>query len=292
MFIHCNLATLIFVLTLDRHVYTILGGHEAVPHSRPYMVLLERHMSDGRKKYCAGFLLNQDFVMTAAHGQAESYIALLGVHSVYHHNEIQCISVEQPFPHKYFNQISFKNDVMLLKVRVSLYRKYNIMKMVSPTLLFLNAPLNSSLKKKNQFTVFILFCLFFPVQLSSKAILNENVKPSPLASHDDGTLPKSCIVSGWGRADRNRNYMSPKLMEVSVTLIDDKECTMENFYCSQGETGPSEGDSSGPLVCEDGKAYGVISTAVSHSGGPDIIRFTKTSESTETQHHVCIRPAD
>ncbi|CAI5639322.1 unnamed protein product [Oreochromis niloticus] len=243
MFIHCNLATLIFVLTLDRHVYTILGGHEAVPHSRPYMVLLERHMSDGRKKYCAGFLLNQDFVMTAAHGQAESYIALLGVHSVYHHNEIQCISVEQPFPHKYFNQISFKNDVMLLK-------------------------------------------------LSSKAILNENVKPSPLASHDDGTLPKSCIVSGWGRADRNRNYMSPKLMEVSVTLIDDKECTMENFYCSQGETGPSEGDSSGPLVCEDGKAYGVISTAVSHSGGPDIIRFTKTSESTETQHHVCIRPAD
>lgn len=96
MFIHCNLATLIFVLTLDRHgklhflqfdfteyndnianyvcifpVYTILGGHEAVPHSRPYMVFLERHMSDGRKKYCAGFLLNEDFVMTAAHGQAE-----------------------------------------------------------------------------------------------------------------------------------------------------------------------------------------------------------------------------
>ncbi|XP_005478814.2 granzyme G [Oreochromis niloticus] len=243
MFIHCNLATLIFVLTLDRHVYTILGGHEAVPHSRPYMVLLERHMSDGRKKYCAGFLLNQDFVMTAAHGQAESYTALLGVHHVYHHNEIQRISVEQPFPHKYFNPTAFKNDVMLLK-------------------------------------------------LSSKAILNENVKPIPLASHDDGTLPKSCIVSGWGRADRNSTYMSPKLMETSVTLIDNKECTMENFYCSQGETGPSEGDSGGPLVCEDGKAYGVISSAVSHSGGPDIIRFTKIPESTETQHHVCIRPAD
>ncbi|XP_031599412.1 granzyme G-like [Oreochromis aureus] len=244
MFIHCNLATLIFVLTLDRHVYTILGGHEAVPHSRPYMVFLERHMSDGRKKYYAGFLLNEDFVMTAAHCQAKSYIALLGVHHVYHNNEIQRISVEQPFPHKYFNQTSFKNDVMLLK-------------------------------------------------LSSKAILNENVKPIPLASHDDGTLPKSCIVSGWGRADRNRNYMSPKLMETSVTLIDNKECAVENFYCSQGETGPSEGDSGGPLVCEDGKAYGVISSAVTpHSGGPVIIRFTKIPESTETQHHVCIRPAD
>uniref|UniRef100_A0AAX7TS40 trypsin n=1 Tax=Astatotilapia calliptera TaxID=8154 RepID=A0AAX7TS40_ASTCA len=149
MFIHCNLATLIFVLTLDRHVYTILGGHEAVPHSRPYMVLLQRHMLDGQRAHCAGFLLNEDFVMTAAHCQAESYTALLGVHNVNSNSEIQRISAEQPFPHKNFNQTSLKNDVMLLK-------------------------------------------------LSSKAKFSENVKPIPLASHDDGTLPKSCILSGWG----------------------------------------------------------------------------------------------
>lgn len=54
-----------------------------------------------------------------------------------------------------------------------------------------------------------------------------------------------------------------------------------------------QGDAGGPLVCDDGKAYGVISSAVTpHSGGPDIIIFTKIPESTETQHHVCIRPAD
>uniref|UniRef100_A0A3Q4GNR4 trypsin n=1 Tax=Neolamprologus brichardi TaxID=32507 RepID=A0A3Q4GNR4_NEOBR len=221
MFIHCNLATLIFVLTLDRHVYTILGGHEAVPHSRPYMVLLQRHMSDGRKKYGAGFLLNEDFVMTAAHCHAESYTALLGVHNVSSNSEIQRISVEQQFPHKYFNQTSFINDVMLLK-------------------------------------------------LSSKAKFSENVKPIPLASHDDGTLPKSCIFSGWGRTHRNSKYFSPTLMETSVTLIDNKYCTMENFYCSQGDTGPSEGDSGGPLVCEDGKAYGVVSSVVTPHSGADI----------------------
>uniref|UniRef100_A0A3B4GSS5 trypsin n=1 Tax=Pundamilia nyererei TaxID=303518 RepID=A0A3B4GSS5_9CICH len=172
MFIHCNLATLIFVLTLDRHVYTILGGHEAVPHSRPYMVLLQRHMSDGRKKYCAGFLLNEDFVMTAATCQAESYTALLGVHNVNSNSEIQRISVEQPFPHKYFNTTSFINDVMLLKVRVSLHRKYNLMKILSPTLLFLNAPLKSSLKKR--FSLHFLFyfvcfiCFSPPVELQGK----------------------------------------------------------------------------------------------------------------------------
>ncbi|XP_026015857.1 granzyme G-like isoform X1 [Astatotilapia calliptera] len=244
MIIYYKLTLLTLVLSFHQQGHAIIGGHEAVPHSRPYMVLLQMNSAGGQRAHCAGFLLNEDFVMTAAHCQAESYTALLGVHNVNSNSEIQRISVEQPFPHKNFNQTSLKNDVMLLK-------------------------------------------------LSSKAKFSENVKPIPLASHDDGTLPKSCILSGWGRTDKNNKYMSPTLMETSITLIDNKKCAMENFYCSQGDTAPSVGDAGGPLVCEDGKAYGVISSAVTpHSGGPDIIGFTKIPESTETQHHVCIRLAD
>ncbi|XP_039859337.1 granzyme G-like [Simochromis diagramma] len=227
------LALLVLVLTLEEQVYLgkITGGHEAVPHSRPYMVLLERNMSDGQKKYCGGFLLNEDFVMTAAHCHAKSYIVVVGLHNVRSSKETQRISVEETFPHEQFNPISFVNDVMLLK-------------------------------------------------LSTKANFNKNVKPIPLASRDNGTLPKSCILSGWGRTDKNGTYMSPTLMETSVTLIDNKECTMENFYCSQGDTGPAEGDSGGPLVCEDGKAFGVVSSAVRpHSGGSDIYRYSKIPDS-------------
>lgn len=44
----------------------IIGGHEAVPHSRPYMVFL-RGDENGSPRYCGGFLLNEDFVITAAH---------------------------------------------------------------------------------------------------------------------------------------------------------------------------------------------------------------------------------
>uniref|UniRef100_A0A4W6C327 Peptidase S1 domain-containing protein n=1 Tax=Lates calcarifer TaxID=8187 RepID=A0A4W6C327_LATCA len=54
------------------HTGQIYGGHEAKAHSRPYMVLLERHTEDGGKKHCGGFLLNKDFVMTAAHCQGDS----------------------------------------------------------------------------------------------------------------------------------------------------------------------------------------------------------------------------
>nr|XP_024654651.1 granzyme G-like [Maylandia zebra] len=227
------LALLVLVLTLEEQVYLgkITGGHEAVPHSRPYMVLLQRHMLDGQKKYCGGFLLNEDFVMTAAHCHAKSYIVVVGLHNVRSSKETQRISVEETFPHEQFNPISFVNDVMLLK-------------------------------------------------LSTKANFNENVKPIPLASRDNGTLPKSCILSGWGRTDKNAKYLSPTLMEISVTLVDNKECTMENFYCSQGDTGPAEGDSGGPLVCEDGKAFGVVSSAVRpHSGGSDIYRYSKIPDS-------------
>uniref|UniRef100_A0A3B4WN50 Peptidase S1 domain-containing protein n=1 Tax=Seriola lalandi dorsalis TaxID=1841481 RepID=A0A3B4WN50_SERLL len=60
-------------------VYTgeIIGGHEAVPHSRPYMVLLVQHMEDNKTKHCGGFLLNEDFVMTAAHCQAKILVPMM-----------------------------------------------------------------------------------------------------------------------------------------------------------------------------------------------------------------------
>uniref|UniRef100_A0A3Q3JQ17 Peptidase S1 domain-containing protein n=1 Tax=Monopterus albus TaxID=43700 RepID=A0A3Q3JQ17_MONAL len=58
------------------------SGHEAVPHSRPYMALLECHTSNGEKKYCGGFLLNEDFVITAAHCQAKSVYYTSGLPTV------------------------------------------------------------------------------------------------------------------------------------------------------------------------------------------------------------------
>ena len=44
----------------------IIGGHEAKPHSRPYMAFLQFKIS-GKSYICGGFLVREDFVLTAAH---------------------------------------------------------------------------------------------------------------------------------------------------------------------------------------------------------------------------------
>uniref|UniRef100_A0A665T4D9 trypsin n=2 Tax=Echeneis naucrates TaxID=173247 RepID=A0A665T4D9_ECHNA len=118
MLFHCNLVILILALTLDCQVYTgkIFGGHEVTPHSRPYMVLLEQHSKDGRTRHCGGFLLNENFVMTAAHCQAESYTVSLGLHNV-RGKAIQKISAEQAFPHEDYSATDLKNDIMLIKLK-------------------------------------------------------------------------------------------------------------------------------------------------------------------------------
>ncbi|XP_017262622.1 granzyme G [Kryptolebias marmoratus] len=112
-----RLAALVVVLILlgQVHAGRIIGGKEALAHSRPYMVLLERQtLSD--KEFCGGFLLNEDFVMTAGHCQAKTYNALLGLHYMHQNKEQQKISVQREFLHEDFDRNTLSNDLMLLKL--------------------------------------------------------------------------------------------------------------------------------------------------------------------------------
>uniref|UniRef100_UPI0037E75FE7 granzyme E-like n=1 Tax=Semicossyphus pulcher TaxID=241346 RepID=UPI0037E75FE7 len=223
---NCEVVILILALTFDGQVHTgkIFGGREVAAHNRPYMVLLMNHLQDGNTTYCGGFILNEDFVMTAAHCQAKSTTVLLGFHHI-SNNRIN-IPVEKKFPRKDFNATDCKNDLMLLK-------------------------------------------------LNSKIEFSKNVGFIALPRQDDGSLPESCSVSGWGRTNRGESHMSNVLMEANVTLTDMENCPKEKSYCSEGESGPGEGDSGGPLVCEDGKAYGVVSAGKKTPSGSYIYSYAK-----------------
>uniref|UniRef100_A0A8C3RWK6 Peptidase S1 domain-containing protein n=1 Tax=Chelydra serpentina TaxID=8475 RepID=A0A8C3RWK6_CHESE len=94
----------------------IIGGRVAEPHSRPYMAYLQRKTPQAEKT-CGGFLVREDFVLTAAHCADGDIIVLLGAHNVWRKEETQQrISVRRKIPHPRYNKTSHENDLMLLQV--------------------------------------------------------------------------------------------------------------------------------------------------------------------------------
>ncbi|KAI4572983.1 hypothetical protein MJG53_012821 [Ovis ammon polii x Ovis aries] len=106
----------------------IIGGHEAKPHSRPYMAFLQIKIS-GKSYRCGGFLVREDFVLTAAHCLGSSISVTLGAHNIVDRERTQqVIQVRRAIPHPHYNDKTLANDIMLLQ----LTRKAEMSDAVSP----------------------------------------------------------------------------------------------------------------------------------------------------------------
>uniref|UniRef100_A0A8C8VJ75 Peptidase S1 domain-containing protein n=1 Tax=Pelusios castaneus TaxID=367368 RepID=A0A8C8VJ75_9SAUR len=96
----------------------IIGGHEARPHSRPYMAHLETITGAGVQT-CGGFLIRNDVVLTAAHCNNEKgdIIITLGAHDLRLKEESQqVISVRRQILHPQYDAHTLNNDIMLLQL--------------------------------------------------------------------------------------------------------------------------------------------------------------------------------
>ncbi|XP_063313447.1 serine protease 57-like isoform X1 [Pelobates fuscus] len=98
--------------------YYIVGGHEAKPHSRPYMASLQ----DKNGHFCGGFLINRKWVLTAAHclEPLTSMCVVLGSHKLSVTDKyVQMFSVSKAVQHPKYNNVTFENDILLLKLNRS-----------------------------------------------------------------------------------------------------------------------------------------------------------------------------
>ncbi|XP_026054068.1 granzyme E isoform X1 [Carassius auratus] len=89
----------------------IVGGKVSVPHSRPYMVFIRDSVT---KTTCGGFLVREDYVMTAAHCRRNNLVVYLGVDDTRH---LPGGVAVDPIPHPGFNMNKKGHDIMLLKLK-------------------------------------------------------------------------------------------------------------------------------------------------------------------------------
>ncbi|XP_045658515.1 granzyme B-like [Ursus americanus] len=110
------LLPLAFCLPSGAKAGEIIGGHEAKAHSRPYMAYLRIQNQDGETT-CGGFLIQETFVLTAAHCSGSSIKVTLGAHNIQKQEKTQqVIPVKTAIPHPDYNPKNYSNDIMLLKL--------------------------------------------------------------------------------------------------------------------------------------------------------------------------------
>uniref|UniRef100_A0A673JM99 Si:dkey-78l4.12 n=1 Tax=Sinocyclocheilus rhinocerous TaxID=307959 RepID=A0A673JM99_9TELE len=94
----------------------IVNGREAKPHSRPYMVCLQKNWLH----VCGGFLISDEFVLTAAHCRenSETLTVVVGAHDLKNKTE-GSVRVKNYIPHSNYKRPIW-NDIMLLRETVKL----------------------------------------------------------------------------------------------------------------------------------------------------------------------------
>lgn len=227
-------------LKANSHSTFIVGGETSNPHSWPWQVSVRQRRI---KSICGGSVLNQNWVLTAAHCKVTAsgkYQIVVGDHQ-YGNEQLQMrtpgvieegteYAIQEVKNHPLYNVVRMRNDDGTEQCEKCLSQIWDF------TLVKTKQPMKFGLQVK-------------PVCL-----------PAPNQNFDN----LDCVISGWGKVDgksfEESVYLPSALQEAEVTAFPLDTCksmwginNMQEMHVCAGSATASacKGDSGGPLVCKD-----------------------------------------
>ncbi|XP_075445250.1 granzyme A-like [Ascaphus truei] len=214
-------AAFILLLIQGNVSVEIIKGHNAVPHSRPYMVLIHG------QQVCGGALIKANWVLTAAHCKIENKtVIILGAHSWQtKETEQQKYKLSRVVPHPCYDVETKNNDLQLLQL--------------------------TGQAKLNKFAaVLSLPTSDEDVKAGTKCIISgwgardtKVTKPSPTLQETNITI-----------VDRTSCRKQVKTVQITSNIL----CGDGQKKGWTGKADVCKGDDGGPLIC-NGKFTGVLS---------------------------------
>uniref|UniRef100_A0A671M0W8 trypsin n=1 Tax=Sinocyclocheilus anshuiensis TaxID=1608454 RepID=A0A671M0W8_9TELE len=102
----------------------IIGGYECPPNSQPWQV----YLTSNGQHWCGASLINERWVISAVHCKitASRLTVHLGEHNVYtEEGTEQRIGAEKVIPHPKYNDYTYDNDFMLIKLKEpAIFKQY------------------------------------------------------------------------------------------------------------------------------------------------------------------------
>ncbi|CAG4988676.1 unnamed protein product [Parnassius apollo] len=100
----------------------LIGGHEAVPYSHPYIVSLQIRFLWFRFHICGGSIISKNWVLTAAHCVSDSFLTswlpldtIAGIHNnFYFGSKAQIRTIFRQYPHPKYNGGIGSHDIAML----------------------------------------------------------------------------------------------------------------------------------------------------------------------------------
>lgn len=229
----------------------VVAGRDARPHSWPWQVSLQSDSSGRWRHVCGGTLISSDWVLTAAHciNERYNYQVELGKHSLEAVEEgSTSLRAAAIISHEGYNILLSRNDIALIK-------------------------------------------------LSSPVTFSDTIMAACLPEQGF-TLPhgERCYVTGWGRL--STDGPSPDILQQALLpVVGHDVCSQADWWsvlatdkmvCAGGDgiTAGCNGDSGGPLNCQNADGSWDVHGVVSFGSGQGCNVLQKPTVFTQVSSYI------